>query len=103
MASMGQVSNSEAATVMTEEVTVVSETVDSAPMELATEETAVAMNGYTVFIPSFTEPCTLISSTGNRYSDTIQNSLVKDASIVQQKVDTEQQSTGNNFFRNAKW
>ncbi|EPB88795.1 hypothetical protein HMPREF1544_04435 [Mucor circinelloides 1006PhL] len=103
MASMGQVSNSAATTVMTEEVTVVSETVDSAPMELAAEETAVAMNGYTVFIPSFTEPCTLISSTGDRYNDTIRNSLVKDASIIQQKVDTEQQSTGNNFFRNAKW
>ncbi|GAN04172.1 WD domain, G-beta repeat-containing protein [Mucor ambiguus] len=85
-----------------EEAVVISSTVDNAPMDAATDE-AAAMNGYTVFIPNFTEPCTLISSTDDRYNDTIQQSLVKDTAIIQQKVDTEQQSINNNFFRNAKW
>ncbi|KAI8647955.1 hypothetical protein BD408DRAFT_5138 [Parasitella parasitica] len=59
--------------------------------------------GYTVFFPDFTEPCTLISSTGDRYNDTIRNSLAKDAHIIQQRVDLEHQSSNNDFFRNAKW
>lgn len=88
----------------TEETIAIVNTVENEPMQVATDDaTTAAMNGYTVFIPNFTEPCTLISSTGDRYNNTIQQGLLKDAAVIQQKVDIEQQSTSNNFFRNAKW
>lgn len=105
---MGQTFDS-TALAKTQDTVAISNTVEAEPMQMATDQaeaTAAAtdtMNGYTVFIPNFTEPWTLISSTGDRYNDTIQQSLIKDAAIIQQKVNTEQQSTSNNFFRNAKW
>ncbi|CEP10569.1 hypothetical protein [Parasitella parasitica] len=83
--------------------------VDSTSSEMTENEAMPVENhmaataGYTVFFPNFTEPCTLISSTGDRYNDTIRNSLAKDADIIQQKVNLEHQSSNNNFFRNTKW
>lgn len=63
----------------------------------------VAM-GYTVFVPNLKDTtCTLISSTMDRYNDTIKNSLEKDLDIIQQKVNLSLQTEGNNFYRNAKW
>lgn len=89
-------------TVMENEETIaISNIADDEPMEVS--NVATAATGYTVFIPNFTEPCTLISSTGDRYNDTIRNSLTKDIDIIQQSVNLEQQSTNNNFYRNAKW
>ncbi|KAG2204929.1 hypothetical protein INT46_005355 [Mucor plumbeus] len=83
------------------ETIAISNIADSVPMEVS--NVATSATGYTVFIPNFTEPCTLISSTGDRYSDNIRNSLTKDIDIIQQNINLEQQSSNNNFYRNAKW
>jgi hypothetical protein len=84
-----------------EETMAIGNIADSVPMEVS--NVATSATGYTVFIPNFTEPCTLISSTGDRYSDNIRNSLTKDIDIIQQNINLEQQSSNNNFYRNAKW
>jgi hypothetical protein len=77
-------------------------------MEDITPETVPmepVVNGYTLFIPNLSDTtnCTLISSTFDRYNDTIKNSLEKDVSIIQQKVNLSLQTNTNNFYRNAKW
>lgn len=62
------------------------------------------MTTYSVFIPEFeNQEIPLISSTLDRYNDSIKNSLEKDKDLVQQKFDLNLQPNTNNFFRNAKW
>jgi hypothetical protein len=83
-------------------------TVEETAVLIETESTIVTeevppVTTYSVFIPDFTQSTTLISSTHNRYNDTIQSCLEKDESIIQQKVALAEQSENNNFFRNAKW
>lgn len=68
------------------------------PYKMTTE------TAYSVFVPDFEQPsCTLISSTLDRYNDTIKNSLEKDLGLIQQKVNLSLQADNNNFYRNAKW
>lgn len=59
---------------------------------------------YSVFVPNFENSSnTLISSTFDRYNDSIRNSLEKDLNVIQQKVNLSLQTGSNNFYRNAKW
>lgn len=86
---------------MTEEVqsTIIEETV-------LQEQPAVtsATTTYSVFVPDFTIPTgTIISSTFDRYNESIRSSLEKDIDIIQQKVDLSLQTESNDFFRNVKW
>lgn len=68
-------------------------------------EPSAASTAYSVFIPNFEQEkeATLISSSFDRYNDTIRNSLEKDVAVIQQKVNLPCQLQSNNFFRNAKW
>lgn len=58
---------------------------------------------YTIFVSDHTKRYKLISSTFERYNDTVANSLKKDLNIMQQDVNINLQTGSNNFFRNAKW
>lgn len=72
--------------------------------ETTTLEQQPATTSYSVFVPSFENTSnTLISSTFDRYNDSIRNSLEKDLDIIQQKVNLSLQTKNNNFYRNAKW
>lgn len=87
-------------TMVTEKVTVVEEIVESEQVAMVDPATT----GYTLFVPDLTSsPPTLISSTGDRYNDSIRNSLEKDMNVIQQKVNLTLQTEANNFYRNAKW
>jgi WD40 repeat protein len=58
---------------------------------------------YSVFIPDTTQPYVLISSTADRYNDTVPNALKKDKHVMQQMIDPCLQSGNSDFFRNVKW
>ncbi|OBZ90666.1 Telomerase Cajal body protein 1 [Choanephora cucurbitarum] len=66
-------------------------------------ETEIHTESYSLFVPDLSQPCHLIGSTADRYNDSVRHCLAKDSHLIQQTVDLEQQSTGNNYFRNAKW
>lgn len=83
-----------------EEMTVLIETETTT---VVAEEAPPPVTTYSVFIPDFIKPSVLISSTLDRYNDTIRSSLEKDESIIQQRVNVTEQTESNNFFRNAKW
>ncbi|CAO3643036.1 unnamed protein product [Mucor hiemalis] len=87
-------------TIVTEKTTVVEEVVESEQVAMVDP----ASTGYTLFVPDLTSSLpTLISSTGNRYNDSIRNSLEKDMNVIQQRVNLTLQTEANNFYRNAKW
>ncbi|KAI9472107.1 MAG: WD40-repeat-containing domain protein [Benjaminiella poitrasii] len=67
-----------------------------------TEDTTAYYNGTSVFIPDFSHPFQLISSTEDRYSHTIDHCLEQDRTLIQQTPGSIQ-SHENNYFRNVKW
>ncbi|KAG0170408.1 Telomerase Cajal body protein 1 [Apophysomyces sp. BC1034] len=69
---------------------------------VATEE---ATDGYaaTVFVHDFSIPCTLISSTQDRYNTVVKETLEAEAHLLQQKPVASNMHNANNFFRNVKW
>lgn len=78
-------------------------TVEITQTETVTQADEAQPLTYSLFIPDVSKPFTLISSTLDRYNDSVPNSLKKDLSIIQQKVNLNCQTGSNNFFRNAKW
>ncbi|KAI8977912.1 WD40-repeat-containing domain protein [Pilobolus umbonatus] len=60
--------------------------------------------GYSVFIPDFQQgPCSLVSSTLDRYTTSMKECLEQDMSLLHQPIDLAIQSDSYNYFRNAKW
>lgn len=87
-------------TIVTESNTIVEETMETDQVAMVDPD----MTGYTLFVPDLSSSSpTLISSTFDRYNDSIRNSLEKDIGFIQQKVNLSLQAETNNFYRNAKW
>ncbi|KAL0085950.1 hypothetical protein F4703DRAFT_1566785 [Phycomyces blakesleeanus] len=72
---------------------------------LETQETQETQEytGYSVFEHDPSVPCTLLSSTFDRYNTSVKQTLEAESYLVQQDIEKQNMPGVNNFFRNAKW